>query len=112
MSDDLLTAEPTEANTTEPGKRKRKKRTQRERRPGDSFTLRDLAQDLGVGVGKIRRWLKRGDLVAINVSDSPQKPMWRVTAASVEAFKQRHSSQPVPQTPRRRPSGKHYFRDE
>ena len=80
----------------------------------DGFTLRALSRRWKIGLGKIRTWIRRGELPALNVSDSPAKPQWRVTAASVETFERQRASGPVPKVPRRKKMKDEidYFQDD
>ena len=69
------------------------------------YTVRDLAKRWRIGVDKVRKFLDRGELVAVNVADShAAKPQWRIMHESVERFERRRSSQSTtaPQPRRRR----------
>jgi hypothetical protein len=68
----------------------------------DSFSVRGFARYYRIGEGKVRAWIRTGELVAVNVSSSPGKPQWRITARSIEQFERRRSSAPLPKAPRRR----------
>jgi hypothetical protein len=72
-------------------------------RPEAGFTVADLCRRWRVGPDKIHGFLRRGELVAVNLAASlSTKPQWRITPESVEAFEKRRSSQPPPKPPRRR----------
>jgi hypothetical protein len=67
------------------------------------YTVGDLARRWRVGPDKVRAFLRRGELVGVNVSANLSgRPQWRITAESVERFEQRRSSAPPPKPPRRR----------
>jgi hypothetical protein len=52
---------------------------------------------------KVRLWIKKGELLAINVaSTSCARPQLRITAEALGAFEQRRAAAPPPQKPRRR----------
>jgi hypothetical protein len=71
--------------------------------PATGFTIRDLCRRWKVGGDKIRGFLRRGELVGVNVATSRAgKPQWRITASSVERFESRRSSAPLPKPARRR----------
>jgi hypothetical protein len=71
--------------------------------PPEGYSVADLCRRWKVGADKIRAFLRRGELVGINVAANLSgKPQWRVTAASVEQFERRRSSTPSPKPPRRR----------
>jgi hypothetical protein len=61
------------------------------------YSVADLCRRWRVGPDKVRGFLKRGELVAVNVaSDLGGKPQWRVMAESVERFEARRTSAPRP----------------
>jgi hypothetical protein len=67
------------------------------------FSVADLCRRWRVGPDKIRVFLRRGELVGVNVATNlSAKPQWRITAESVERFEQRRSSEPAPKPARRR----------
>lgn len=68
------------------------------------FTVRDLCRRWRIGPDKVRAFLRRGELVAVNVAATAVagKPQWRVTAESVAQFETRRSSVPPPPRLRRR----------
>jgi hypothetical protein len=67
------------------------------------YSVADLCRRWKVGADKIHGFLRRGELVGVNVAASPTgRPQWRVTAASAEAFERRRSSAPPPKSARRR----------
>ena len=67
-----------------------------------SYTVADLAHRWRVGEDKVRTFLRRGELIGVNVAtDRAGKPRWRITAESVRAFEERRSSAPPPRRGRR-----------
>jgi hypothetical protein len=76
------------------------------------YSVADLCRRWKVGPDKIHGFLRRGELVGINVATSlVGKPQWRITPESVEVFERRRSSVPPPKTTRRRkrPAAIDYF---
>ncbi len=89
----LLPRSPTECDPVE---------ALRERR-GAGLTVAELARRLRVGEDKIRGWIRRGELRAINVAMSPcGKPRWVVSPESLAEFERRRTSSPPPPPKRRR----------
>ena len=71
--------------------------------PAAGFTVADLARRWRVGADKVRTFLRRGELVGVNVAaDLSGRPQWRITAESVERFERRRTSVPAPKAPRRK----------
>ncbi len=67
------------------------------------YTVADLARRWKVGPDKIRAFVLRGELVAINVATNlSAKPQWRIAPEEVERFERRRSSAPPPKVPARR----------
>lgn len=67
------------------------------------YSVADLCCRWKVGADKVRAFLRRGELVGVNVADDlAGKPQWRVTPESVEAFERRRTSAPPPKAVRRR----------
>jgi len=67
------------------------------------YTVADLCQRWRVGPDKIHGFLRRGELVGVNVATHlSARPQWRVSREAVEAFERRRSSAPPPKPPRRR----------
>ncbi len=66
-------------------------------------TTPELARRFRVSEDKVRGWIARGELAAINTATALcGKPRWVVTAESLAAFEQRRAgAQPKP-TPRRK----------
>lgn len=67
------------------------------------YTVADLCRRWKIGPDKIRLFLRRGELVGVNVaSNVSARPQWRITAESVARFEQRRSSIPLPVLAKRR----------
>lgn len=62
----------------------------------------EYARILGIKVERIHGWIRSGALVAINVSDSCRRPLWRITPEAIERFEQSRSSRPPVKPPQRR----------
>jgi hypothetical protein len=74
----------------------------------------DLCRRWQIGADKIRGFLRRGELVGVNVASSLcGKPQWRITAESVEQFEKKRTSAlpPKPQRRRRPPALIDYYPD-
>jgi hypothetical protein len=80
--------------------------------PGAGYTVRDLAKRWRVGVAKVLGFLRRGELVGINLAGNlAAKPQWRITPEAVAAFEKRRTSAPTPKArkQRRRPEVIDFF---
>jgi hypothetical protein len=67
------------------------------------FSVADICLRWKVGADKVHGFLRRGELVGVNVATNLSgRPQWRITHESVELFEQRRSSVPPPKTPRRK----------
>jgi hypothetical protein len=70
---------------------------------GAGYSVADLCKRWKVGSDKVLGFLRRGELVGINLATSISgRPQWRITPESVELFERRRSSAPPPKPPRRR----------
>src|SRR5438034_897517 len=64
---------------------------------------RKYAARLGVNVGKINRWLRTGELQAVNVATTTAgKPRWRILPEHIEQFERRRAATPKQPAPRRK----------
>jgi transposase len=68
------------------------------------LTVADVARRYRVSPDKVRQWIKRGELSAINAATALcGKPRWVVPPESLVQFeRRRRSEQPAPHTRRRR----------
>jgi hypothetical protein len=67
------------------------------------FSVADLCRRWKVGADKIHAFLRRGELIGVNVATNlSARPQWRITWESVDLFEKRRSSAPPPKPPRRR----------
>jgi hypothetical protein len=66
------------------------------------YSVADLCRRWKVGEDKIRAFLRRGELVGVNLATNLSgRPQWRITRESVELFERRRSSTPPAKQPRR-----------
>ncbi len=66
-------------------------------------TVPELARRWRVGPDKIRTWIRKGELVAINTATILRgKPRWVVSPDAVAEFEKRRKSGPPPEKPKRR----------
>jgi hypothetical protein len=75
--------------------------------PIAGFTVEDVAIRERVGADKVRGWIARGELLAINVAATLcGKPRWVISPEALTEFENRRSSAPVPKPKRKqRPHG-------
>lgn len=67
------------------------------------YTTADLAARWRVSPDKVRAWIERGELAAVNTSMTAcAKPRFVVTPDALAAFERRRSAGPPPKRPRRR----------
>jgi hypothetical protein len=68
-----------------------------------SYTVAELAARWRVGEDKIRSWIRKGELTAVNLASAAcRRPLLRVTPEAVADFERRRSTTPPPAPPRRR----------
>jgi hypothetical protein len=71
--------------------------------PSTGFTVADVAKRYRVGQEKVRGWINRGELAAINTATALcGKPRWVVLPEALAAFERRRAGGPLPKPPRRR----------
>jgi len=78
------------------------------------FTPPQLAEELGVHVDRVRRWIRSGELAGVNVADSKLRPRFRVSQEAFDDFLKNRSAQQQPTQPtqptrRTRPRDVHEF---
>jgi transposase len=78
--------------------------------PGDTttagLTVRDVARRYRVGADKVRGWIRRGELRAVNTASVLcSRPRWVVSPESLAAFDQRRAGAQPPKPRRRRQRG-------
>jgi hypothetical protein len=73
-------------------------------RPGAGFAVADIAKRFRVGEDRVRGWIKRGEMIALNTSDTRcGRPRYVVTPEALAEFERgRSAAQPKPARPRRR----------
>jgi excisionase family DNA binding protein len=68
-----------------------------------SFTVAEVAFRLRVGEDKVRAWVRRGELAAVNVAAALcGRPQLRITPEALALFEQQRSAALPPKLPRRR----------
>lgn len=69
----------------------------------NGLTVRDVARRYRVSPDKVRAWIARGELAAINTATVLcGKPRWVVTQDALAAFEKRRAGGPTPKPPRQR----------
>jgi transposase len=67
------------------------------------LTVRDIARRYRVGEDKVRGWITRGELRAINTAAALcGRPRWVIPVESLVEFERRRAGGPPPKLPRRR----------
>lgn len=67
------------------------------------LTVRDVARRYRVGEDKVRAWIARGELRAVNTSTNLSgRPRWVVSPDALVEFERRRAGGPPPPKPRRR----------
>ncbi|MGD0655107.1 MAG: helix-turn-helix domain-containing protein [Thermoguttaceae bacterium] len=68
-----------------------------------TYKPRDVAERLGVDVGKVLGWIKRGELRALNVvANQGRKARYRITPEELGIFELKRTIAPAPKVTRRR----------
>jgi excisionase family DNA binding protein len=72
--------------------------------PGQhGYTVAEVAARYRVGEDKVRAWVRRGELEAVNVAAALcGRPQLRITPEALAAFEARRSAAPPPMPARRR----------
>jgi hypothetical protein len=82
--------------------------------PPRGYTVADVAARYRVSPDKVRAWVRRGELAAVNVASLLcGRPQLRITPEALAAFERGRSATPPPKPPRRRrqQGWKDYFPD-
>ena len=67
------------------------------------YTVADVAARYRVGEDKVRRWISRGELLAVNTAATLSgRPRWVISHEALAAFEQRRAGRPGPKPARRR----------
>jgi hypothetical protein len=66
------------------------------------LTVRDVARRYRVSADKVRVWIARGELKAVNTAALCGRPRWVVPADALAAFEQRRAAAPRPKPAKRR----------
>jgi excisionase family DNA binding protein len=68
----------------------------------DTLTVREVARRYRVGEDKVRAWIARGELAAINTASTLcGRPRWVIAPTALAEFERRRAAAPPPR-PRRR----------
>jgi excisionase family DNA binding protein len=71
--------------------------------PSAGLTVSDVARRLRVGEDKVRGWINRGELAAINTATALcGRPRWVVSPESLAEFERRRAGGPPPAKPARK----------
>jgi hypothetical protein len=71
--------------------------------PAAGLTVADVCRRYRVGPDKVRQWIARGELPAINTASALcGRPRWVVTAEGLAVFERRRAGGPAPRPARRR----------
>ncbi len=71
--------------------------------PPRGYTTADIARMYRVSPDKVRAWIARGELAAINTATALcGKPRWVITPDALAAFERRRAGGPPPKKQRRR----------
>lgn len=63
---------------------------------------REVARLFRVSAGKVRGWIARGELAAVNTAAACAKPRWVVLPQHLAEFERRRAAGPAPKPPRRK----------
>jgi len=67
------------------------------------YTVAEVASRYRVGEDKVRAWIRRGELAAVNVASALcGRPQFRITAEALTAFERRRCAAPPPKPARQR----------
>jgi transposase len=74
---------------------------------GGGYTVADIARRFRVGEDKVRGWIARGELIAVNTAATLcGRPRWVVTVESLAVFERgRTTAQPAKTVRRKRQTG-------
>jgi hypothetical protein len=71
--------------------------------PGTGLTVRDMARRWRVGEDKVRAWIRRGELRALNTAATMcGRPRYVITPDALADFERARSAAPPKPTPRRK----------
>jgi excisionase family DNA binding protein len=69
------------------------------------YTPREVARQLRVSPERVRAWIARGELPAINTADPGERPRWVILPDHLAALLQRRQASPPPKLRRKRHTG-------
>lgn len=67
------------------------------------YTVREVAKLFRVGKSKVLKWIERGELLAINTSNSPMQPRYIILPDSLASFVVARELGAKPKSTRRKP---------
>lgn len=67
------------------------------------LTPKAICEMLAIGIEPVLNWIHSGQLKAVNVSNSPKRPRWRISKTDFDAFLASRSTQPTPTKKRKTP---------
>src|SRR5688572_22621567 len=71
--------------------------------PRNGYSVAELCARWKIGADKVNAFIRRGELVAVNVATNTSvRPQWRITPEAVAEFEARRTSAPPPKPVRRR----------
>jgi hypothetical protein len=74
--------------------------------PAAGLTVQEVARRYRVSPDKVRLWIKKGEILALNTAATLcGKPRWVITPDALAAFEQRRMGGPAPKPKRRRKRG-------
>jgi excisionase family DNA binding protein len=71
-------------------------------KPAAGYTVKDVARRYRVSPDKVRAWIARGELRAVNTSTRSGGKRWVITVESLEEFERRRDGSPLPRPRRQR----------
>ena len=72
--------------------------------PSSGLTVTEIARRYRVGEDKVRGWISRGELRAINTARTmTERPRWVIPPDALPEFEGRRAGGPAPKAPRRPP---------
>jgi excisionase family DNA binding protein len=69
------------------------------------YTVKAVAEKLGVQIHAVLRWISKGEIAATNLARDAagQRPRWRIAEQALAEFLERRTKQPpLPRSPRRK----------
>ena len=64
---------------------------------------KEICEMLAIGISPVLNWIHTKQLKAVNVSNSPDRPRWRIARTDLDAFLESRSTQPAAKQTKKRP---------